>query len=235
MTDEQIVQAFVRDYGMAIYLAPPSAFGWIVPYASIGLGPGGDHAVPTQVPQAESRMTELGHHRDRRSGTGEVQRADRERYWRTWIEGLKRPVIIAITCVIAIVVIVFILGVRPKDLPDPNRSPRSLIWTSGRRRSTRTCATSSSNTALGKLSDEDYQQTKKDLQKELAAVLAEVDRVKLQLQGGRAATAAAAAPAPKPSGTRRTGFADLPALRREFEQALKFCGECGKPMKAVRA
>ena len=38
MTDEQIVQAFIRDYGMGIYLAPPNAFGWIVPYASVGFG-----------------------------------------------------------------------------------------------------------------------------------------------------------------------------------------------------
>ena len=38
MSDEQIVQAFVRDYGAGIYLAPPNALGWIVPYASVGLG-----------------------------------------------------------------------------------------------------------------------------------------------------------------------------------------------------
>jgi cytochrome c-type biogenesis protein CcmH len=38
MTDDQIIQAFVHDYGPGIYLAPPSAFGWIVPYASVGLG-----------------------------------------------------------------------------------------------------------------------------------------------------------------------------------------------------
>ena len=38
MSDDQIVQAFVRDYGAAIYLATPNAFGWIVPYASVGLG-----------------------------------------------------------------------------------------------------------------------------------------------------------------------------------------------------
>src|SRR5664279_1646071 len=38
MSDEQIVQAFIRDYGMAIYLAPPNAFGWIVPYALVGFG-----------------------------------------------------------------------------------------------------------------------------------------------------------------------------------------------------
>ena len=38
MSDEQIVQAFIRDYGMAVYLAPPNAFGWIIPYATLGFG-----------------------------------------------------------------------------------------------------------------------------------------------------------------------------------------------------
>ncbi len=38
MTDDQIVQAFIRENGAGIYLAPPSAFGWIIPYASIGVG-----------------------------------------------------------------------------------------------------------------------------------------------------------------------------------------------------
>ena len=40
MSDQQIIDAFVRDYGPGIYLAPPSAFGWIVPYASVVLGVG---------------------------------------------------------------------------------------------------------------------------------------------------------------------------------------------------
>ena len=38
MSDEQIVQAFIRDYGMAVFLATPNAWGWIVPYASVGFG-----------------------------------------------------------------------------------------------------------------------------------------------------------------------------------------------------
>jgi cytochrome c-type biogenesis protein CcmH/NrfF len=38
MSDDQIVQAFIRDNGAGIYLAPPSAFGWIIPYAAIGAG-----------------------------------------------------------------------------------------------------------------------------------------------------------------------------------------------------
>jgi cytochrome c-type biogenesis protein CcmH len=38
MSDEQIISSFVQDYGPDIYLAPPSAFGWIVPYVSVGFG-----------------------------------------------------------------------------------------------------------------------------------------------------------------------------------------------------
>lgn len=36
MSDEQIIQSFVRD-GWT-YLAPPNAWGWIVPYAAAGAG-----------------------------------------------------------------------------------------------------------------------------------------------------------------------------------------------------
>src|SRR5262245_50897278 len=36
--DAAIVQAFIKDYGQKVYLAPPNAFGWIVPYAAVGLG-----------------------------------------------------------------------------------------------------------------------------------------------------------------------------------------------------
>jgi len=38
MSDDQIIQAFVRDYGPGIYLAPPNAWGWIVPYIAVGFG-----------------------------------------------------------------------------------------------------------------------------------------------------------------------------------------------------
>ena len=134
--------------------------------------------------------------------------------------------IIAITCVIAIVVIVFVLGVRPKDLPEPEPvSPfahlderKAAIYDNLR--------DLQFEYRVGKLSDADYQLTKKDLQKELAGVMAEVDRVKLQLQGARAP-----APKPKPAPDPLT----CPHCSARFEQELKFCGECGKPMKAVRA
>jgi cytochrome c-type biogenesis protein CcmH/NrfF len=38
MSDQQIIDDFVREYGPGIYLSQPSAFGWIVPYASVGAG-----------------------------------------------------------------------------------------------------------------------------------------------------------------------------------------------------
>ena len=38
MNDDQIIQWFVRQYGAGVYLAPPNAWGWIIPYASLGLG-----------------------------------------------------------------------------------------------------------------------------------------------------------------------------------------------------
>jgi cytochrome c-type biogenesis protein CcmH/NrfF len=40
MSDEQIVQWFTRTYGDKVYLAPPSAWGWVIPYSTIGLGLG---------------------------------------------------------------------------------------------------------------------------------------------------------------------------------------------------
>ncbi len=33
-TDEEIVQSFLKEFGAAMYLAPPNALGWIVPWAS---------------------------------------------------------------------------------------------------------------------------------------------------------------------------------------------------------
>jgi len=37
-SDQQIIDAFSRDYGLGIYLAPPSAIGWAVPYIAAALG-----------------------------------------------------------------------------------------------------------------------------------------------------------------------------------------------------
>jgi hypothetical protein len=72
---------------------------------------------------------------------------------------------------------------------------------------------------LGKLSDEDYQKTKLDLQRELAKVLAEIDAVQ------------PAVPAPKKTEPKaKPDGKTCPHCNAKFDQPLKFCGECGKAM-----
>ena len=137
--------------------------------------------------------------------------------------------IIAITSIIAIVVIVFILGVRPKDLPEPE--PESPFHHLDERKAAiyENLRDLQFEYRVGKLSDEDYQSTKKDLQKELAVVLAEVDKLKAQLSVN-----GAAAPSPPAAKQGQTGQKVCAACGASFEKELKFCGECGKPMKAAK-
>src|SRR5664280_2343734 len=99
--------------------------------------------------------------------------------------------IIALACVIAIAVIAFVLGVRAQDLPEPEPESPFLHLDERKAAIYENLRDLQFEYRVGKLSDQDYQSTKRDLQKELATVMAEVDRVKLQLQAGRA-------PAPPP-------------------------------------
>lgn len=143
---------------------------------------------------------------------------------------------IILASLITIGVVVYILAVRAKDLPAPE--PVSPFQHLDERKAAiyDNLRDLQFEYRLGKLSDEDYQATKKDLQRELAGVLAEVDRVKAALPADAAAqrsgdTAARAAAAPVAK-REPEGFM-CPHCRASFPQALKFCGECGKPMKAV--
>jgi hypothetical protein len=77
---------------------------------------------------------------------------------------------------------------------------------------------------LGKLSDEDYQKTKVDLQRELAKVLAEIDAVQPAAPIQRKAAAAAA-----PSKAKQDSNV-CPHCNAKFDRPMKFCGECGKAM-----
>jgi hypothetical protein len=137
--------------------------------------------------------------------------------------------IIVITSVVAIAVIAFVLGVRVRDLPAPQ--PESPFQHLDQRKAAiyENLRDLQFEYRVGKLSDADYQNTKKDLQKELAAVLGEVDRLKVQL--GMNGVAPPPMPKPKP---KEIGFV-CPNCNAKFEKELKFCGECGKPMKAVKA
>ena len=134
---------------------------------------------------------------------------------------------IAIACILTAGVLLYILGVRPKDLPVPQ--PVSPFQHLDERKAAiyENLRDLQFEYRVGKLSDADYQQTKKDLQKELAQVLAEVDRVREQL-GARMPVKAAV------TATKPAKFV-CPGCNAEFEKDLKFCGECGKPMRKVEA
>jgi rRNA maturation endonuclease Nob1 len=139
-------------------------------------------------------------------------------------------VIIAITCVIAIVVIVFVLGVRPKDLPEPE--PVSPFPHLDERKAAiyENLRDLQFEYRVGKLSDQDYQQTKQDLQKELAGVLAEIDKLKQNLASHTTAPVQT-----KPAKKQLPQRFICPSCNAEFSTPLKFCGECGKPMAAAQA
>src|SRR5580698_4122993 len=137
--------------------------------------------------------------------------------------------IIAIAALLAVGVVAFILVVRAKDLPQPE--PVSPFQHLDERKAAiyDNLRDAQFEYRVGKLSDEDYQQTKLGLQKELAVVMAEVDRIKGTLPApAMEPKKAAKSSAPKPNSN------TCPSCGAHFNQALKFCGECGKPMK-VRA
>lgn len=75
---------------------------------------------------------------------------------------------------------------------------------------------------LDKLSDADYQATKLELQKDLAQVMAETDRIKAELATGPKPMVVPAAPAARKIA--------CPSCGATFDKPLKFCGECGKTM-----
>ena len=139
--------------------------------------------------------------------------------------------------VLVIGALLFTLTVRAEDLPQPE--PVSPVKHLEERKATiyDNLRDLQFEYRVGKLSDQDYQQTKKDLQKELAGVLAAIDSIQ--------------PPAKKPRPSEKSG--DTPGSQRKtttpprmqacppsgvlcphcgakFASAMKFCGECGKPI-----
>src|SRR6059058_6083828 len=95
------------------------------------------------------------------------------------------------------VMVGFLVVIRNKDLPKP--APVSPFRHLDERKAAiyENLRDLQFEYRLDKLSDDDYKATKLELQKELARVLAEVDRVKAELgQGVAKAPVAAAAPVP---------------------------------------
>lgn len=122
-------------------------------------------------------------------------------------------------------VLAFVLLVRPGDLP-PAPPPSPTAHLEERKAAIyENLRDLNFEYQLGKLSDGDYQKAKTGLQQELAKVMAAIDEA---LQ----ATPAAAAAAPKSKPKVKTKPYVCPHCGAGFDQPMKFCGECGKPMEA---
>ena len=136
--------------------------------------------------------------------------------------------VIAITSVIAIGVLLYILSVRAKDLPEPE--PESPFQHLDERKAAiyENLRDLQFEYRVGKLSDHDYQQTKRDLQTELAGVLADIDKLKQSLSMNGAA-------APPPVQPKAADPLTCSSCGAKFKESLRFCGECGKPMKVVQS
>jgi hypothetical protein len=131
--------------------------------------------------------------------------------------------------VLVIGTLAFVFMIRRQDLPDAAPAAPWAHLDTRRAQIYENLRDLQFEYRVGKLSDADYQETKSGLQAELAGVLAEIDLLK---NSAAPATpgAAAAKNGPRPPAAVNT----CPHCGAKFDRALKFCGECGKPM-AVKA
>ena len=119
---------------------------------------------------------------------------------------------LTIAVVVTLLMLAYTLFVRSKDLPE-TAAPLPYQHLEGRKAAIyENLRDLQFEYRVGKLSDADYDRTKKELQAELATVLAEIDKMKV------------APPPPKPA------VNICPHCSAKFDKPLKFCGECGKPM-----
>ena len=128
--------------------------------------------------------------------------------------------LLAIAAAATIAVLAFTFIIRERDLP---QAAPALPWAHLDRRKAaiyENLRDLQFEYRVGKLSDEDYQRTKLELQGELAAVMAEIDDLKAGAPAAVAQPVKATAPDP---------FV-CPHCKTRFDKKLKFCGECGKPM-----
>jgi len=132
--------------------------------------------------------------------------------------------LLAAAILLIAVTVLFTFSIRDKDMPVPEPLSPTRHLDERRAAIYENLRDLQFEYRVGKLSDADYQQTKVGLQKELAGVLAEIEKV--TTSGVITATSAPmkSAPATAKSGT------VCPHCNATFPQPLKFCGECGKEM-----
>ena len=129
--------------------------------------------------------------------------------------------LLAAAVLLIAVTVLFTFSIRDKDMPAPEPLSPTRHLDERRAAIYENLRDLQFEYRVGKLSDADYQQTKVGLQKELAGVLGEIERV----SSGAPPTSAAKVEDPKA----KPGTV-CPHCNATFPQPLKFCGECGKEM-----
>jgi hypothetical protein len=128
---------------------------------------------------------------------------------------------LSLAIALTILAIAWTFFVRRKDLPEPAAVPPHLHLESRKAAIYENLRDLQFEYRVGKLSDSDYERTKKELQNELATLLAEIDKLK------------GTAPAPviaKDTSVQEASSKKCPHCGAKFDKPLRFCGECGKPM-----
>lgn len=123
--------------------------------------------------------------------------------------------------------LLFVLTVRAKDIPPPEPVSPTAHLEERKARIYEGLRDLQFEYRVGKLSDDDYQRTKLSLQKELAGVLQEIERLQAPV-----APPAVSAPTAKSNPKKQAGNTVCPHCGATFPQPMKFCGQCGKAMSA---
>jgi hypothetical protein len=131
--------------------------------------------------------------------------------------------LIVVVVLVIGVTLFFTLTIRAKDLPPPDPVSPTQHLEDRKAQIYENLRDLQFEYRVGKLSDEDYQQTKLGLQKELAGVLGEIEKA----GAGQAQTVPVqAAPEKAPANV-------CPQCGAQFPKPMKFCGECGKAMSGA--
>ena len=122
--------------------------------------------------------------------------------------------------ILIIAVLLFTLLIRQKDLPEPEPVSPTAHLEERKKAIYDNLRDLQFEYRMGKLSDQDYSETKLDLQRQLAVVLAEIEKIKSKMEK-----------APAPAKERAVWV--CPKCSAQFAQPMKFCGECGQPIPAT--
>jgi hypothetical protein len=127
-------------------------------------------------------------------------------------------ILISVVVIVVAVTLFFTLTIRTKDLPPPDPVSPTQYLDDRKAQIYENLRDLQFEYRVGKLSDEDYQQTKLGLQKELAGVLGEIEKF-----GTVPVAVAEPVPVKPPANV-------CPHCKAQFPKPMKFCGECGKAM-----